>query len=238
MDQEKLSKVLLVVAKRPAAGQTKTRLSPLLSPETAAALYECFLCDTLDLVRSLPGVQPVLAYLPAEDEAYFRSLAPDLELIAQKGKNLGERLDHATRHYLERGYCQVVIMSSDSPTLPRDYALQAFQALEAGWDVTLGPCEDGGYYLIGFTQPQSRLLCEVQMSTPRVAEQTLALAAEMGLGVHLLPAWYDVDDGESLVRLTTELSGGQRVVARHTRDFLVKFRQIRENSPGAQSIIA
>ncbi|NJN95902.1 MAG: hypothetical protein HC875_18240 [Anaerolineales bacterium] len=34
---------LLVVAKRPAPGQTKTRLSPPLSPDQAAALYECFL---------------------------------------------------------------------------------------------------------------------------------------------------------------------------------------------------
>lgn len=42
-----IQRALLVIAKRPAAGQTKTRLSPPLHPEQAAALYECFLRDTL-----------------------------------------------------------------------------------------------------------------------------------------------------------------------------------------------
>jgi hypothetical protein len=43
-----------------------------------------FLCDTLDLVRSLPGVQPVwLTCRP--DEAYFRTYS-DLELIARRKK--------------------------------------------------------------------------------------------------------------------------------------------------------
>ena len=60
---------LLVVAKRPAPGRTKTRLTPPLSPEQAAALYECFLRDTLDLVRRLPDVAPAIAYLPAEERA-------------------------------------------------------------------------------------------------------------------------------------------------------------------------
>ena len=55
---------LIVVAKRPASGRTKTRLTPPLSPDQAAALYECFLRDTLDLVRRVPNVRPVIAYLP------------------------------------------------------------------------------------------------------------------------------------------------------------------------------
>ena len=223
MNTEKIwraSKALLVVAKRPAAGQTKTRLTPPLSPEMAAALYEGFLRDTLDLMRGLPGVHPVLAYLPAGDEAYFHGLAPDFDCMLQVGENLGERLDHATRRFLEQGYRHVVVMDSDSPTLPWDYLAQAFQALEEGWDVVLGPCEDGGYYLIGFGQPRSRLLREVQMSTPSVTQQTLALAAEENLRVHLLPVWYDVDDAAGLARLAAELDGGQDGIARHTREFL------------------
>ena len=220
MKNEQRLNALLVVAKRPAAGQTKTRLTPPLSPEMAAALYECFLRDTLDLARGLPGVQPGLAYLPAGDEAYFQGLAPDFERIVQAGNDLGERLDHATSHFLGRGYRYVVVMDSDSPTLPRDYLAQAFQALETGWDVVLGPCEDGGYYLIGFTQPQPRLLREVQMSTPYVTQQTLALAEEQGLGAYLLPTWYDVDDGGSLARLAAELDSEQDELTRHTRKFL------------------
>ena len=98
---------LIVVAKRPAAGHTKTRLSPPLSPIEAAALYECFLRDTLALMRRVPDVQPVIAYLPHEAESYFAQLAPEFERFVQTGDDLGARLDHALQHYLTLGYERV-----------------------------------------------------------------------------------------------------------------------------------
>ncbi len=94
---------LLVVAKRPEPGRTKTRLSPPLAPEQASALYECLLRDTLDLMRRVPAVQPAIAYLPHDAEDYFAALAPGFELIEQEGADLGERLDNATSAYLARG---------------------------------------------------------------------------------------------------------------------------------------
>jgi hypothetical protein len=111
-------------------------------------------------------------------------------------------------------------MNSDSPTLPPDYLAQAFQRLDDDeTDVVLGPCDDGGYYLIGWKRFHPRLVCEVQMSTAQVLQDTLALAAEEDLHVHLLPAWYDVDTPRDLQRVTAELSRpGRR--ARHTRRFL------------------
>ena len=71
---------LLVVAKRPAAGQTKTRLCPPLSGESAAALYECFLQDTLEIMRAVPDVQRTVVYLPEDAADYFGRLAPDMAL--------------------------------------------------------------------------------------------------------------------------------------------------------------
>jgi len=209
---------LLVVAKRPAPGQTKTRLSPPLLPGQAAALYECFLRDTLDLMRQVPDARPVIAYLPPSEEAYFTGLAPDFELILQEGADLGARLDNTLSHYLQFGYERAVIMDSDSPTLPANCLIAAFEALDEA-DVVLGPCDDGGYYLIGLKRPVPRLLREVQMSTPKVVADTLALAAEEGLQVKLLPVWYDIDDVAALNRLVTELNGASDGVARHTRAF-------------------
>src|SRR5574341_1422252 len=95
---------LLVVAKRPAPGQTKTRLSPPLSLDAAAHLYENFLCDTLDLIRHVPGVRPIIAYLPEGEEDYFRTLAPDFDLLPQRGDDLGARLDNALAHCLQDGF--------------------------------------------------------------------------------------------------------------------------------------
>jgi rSAM/selenodomain-associated transferase 1 len=211
-----LSNALLVVAKRPAPGHTKTRLSPPLSPQQAAVLYECFLKDTLAIMRRVPGVRPAIAYLPRGEEEYFAGLAPGFDLLPQQGSDLGSRLDNALTHYLELGYSRVAVMDSDGPTLPPRCLELAFERLEAA-DVVLGPCDDGGYYLIGLKKPAPRLLREVRMSTPRVAADTLALAQELGLRVALLPAWYDVDDARSLGRLMAELRQGPSELAPHTR---------------------
>src|ERR1043165_5852909 len=93
---------LIVVAKRPAPGKTKTRLSPPLTSELASALYECFLLDTLDQMRQVDDTQRVIAYL--EERDYFKRIAPDFELIPQEGHDLGERLDRALTSYLLCGY--------------------------------------------------------------------------------------------------------------------------------------
>lgn len=224
---------LIVVAKRPAPGQTKTRLSPLLTPEQASSLYECFLRDTLNLVRQVPGVKPVIAYFPGGERDYFSRLAPDFDLLQQVGLDLGDRLDHALTHYLRLGYLNAVIMDSDSPTLPAAYLVSAFKMLDDGADAVVGPCDDGGYYLIGLKHPCPRLLRGVRMSTPNVTADTLLIAAEENLKVELLPAWYDVDDHLSLKRLYTELTTATGSIANHTFEYLTRssFRGILDPSP-------
>ena len=215
--------MLIVVAKQPAAGQTKTRLCPPLTGETAAALYECFLRDTLAIMRMTPAVTHAIGYLPENAAPYFRELAPDFTLLAQQGLDLGERLDHLITTALNQGAPAAVVMDSDSPTLPAAYLQQAFAHLAAGADVVLGPCDDGGYYLIGLTTPQPRLLSEVTMSTPTVLQDTLAIAAELALHVALLPTWYDVDTATELQRLRQEFSAPTDHLsspAPHTRAFL------------------
>lgn len=206
---------LLVVAKQPAPGQTKTRLCPPLTSFQAAELYECFLRDTLDAMREVPGVEPVIGYLPDDAQDYFHQLAPDMSLIRQRGSSLGERLDDLLKQAITGGSQKAVVMDSDSPTLPADYLSMAFEQLTKT-DVVLGPTTDGGYYLIGVKQPQPRLLRQVQMSTSHVLADTLALAKASGLSVSLLPTWYDVDTIADLRRLEgeiAEMSANGRAVA-------------------------
>ena len=213
---------LLVVAKQPFPGQTKTRLCPPLSYIQAADLYECFLRDSLNIMREVPGVQRRIGFLPDNAQSYFRKLAPDLELICQNGDSLGERLDHLLTDALVSGSQRAVVMDSDSPTLPADYISQAFDRLSDA-DVVLGPTRDGGYYLIGMKQPQSHLLRQVQMSTPHVLADTLALAESTGLTVSLLPTWYDVDTITDLYQLDEEITRwSKNGSAAATRDWLAR----------------
>ncbi len=198
---------LIVMAKRPFPGQTKTRLTPPLSPEAAADLYACFLRDMIELASNFPGVTPFIAFAPLDAEAYFRDLAPGVRLIPQIGRTLGERLNYVLSYCLDAGFDRVVAINSDSPTLPPRYVAQAFTELaSSATDVVFGPCEDGGYYLIGWKRPCPRLVCEVTMSTPQVLQDSLAIAAEEGLQTALLPPWYDVDNAADLQRVKDDLA--------------------------------
>lgn len=213
---------LAVVAKRPAAGQTKTRLCPPLTGVEAASLYECFLADTLDVMRRVDGAQRAVIYLPEEERGYFHQLAPDFALHPQRGDDLGARLDNLLRDALANGARYAVVMDSDSPTLPAGCVEEAYTKLEAGADVVFGPCDDGGYYLVGVTRPQPRLLREVAMSTTTVLADSLAIADSLGLKVAILPTWYDVDTGAELDRLQAELAQLSGETAQHTRRWLAE----------------
>ena len=214
-----MQKVLLVVAKRPAPGQTKTRLCPPLNSKQAAELYECFLCDTLTIMRGVPDVTPRIVYLPQDADNYFRKLAPDMDLVQQRGESLGERLDNLLTDVLFAGSDMAVVINSDSPTLPAAYLVQAYERLSAT-DIVLGPTLDGGYYLIGMKEPHPRILREVQMSTPNVLQDTLGLAREIGVSVSLLPEWYDVDTIDELDKLRNDINGSQTNSCTCTRAWL------------------
>ena len=170
------------------------------------------------------GVQPMIAYLPDDALDFFVTLAPNgFEFVPQQGVDLGERLDNVLRHCLNNGYQQAVVMSSDSPTLPAEHLEQAFEALDDPQvDVVLGPCEDGGYYLIGMKSPNSVLFDGIIMSTSTVTEETLRQAAIAGLHVVCLPEWYDVDLPAELIRLIDVFRSEQCHSAQHTREFVTE----------------
>jgi len=187
--------LLIIFAKEPRPGQVKTRLCPPLSPEEAAALYQCFLLDVLEEMQSLTGVELALAYTPAEARDFFQKLGPpEIRLTPQTGGDLGERLTAACHGALAAGYSAVMVRNSDSPDLPGKLVLEARDLLLGGQSqVVLGPNPDGGYYLVGLTVPPGNLFQGMVWSTPRVLAETLARVRRLGLTVGILPSWADID---------------------------------------------
>lgn len=219
-----MQRALLVMAKEPEAGRTKTRLTPHLSDQEAADLYRCLLSDTLDLMQQVPDVRPIIAYHPERALAFFRDFAPPgFDFVPQVGMDLGARLDNVLAHCLRNGYRQAAVMNSDGPTLPLAYLNQAFDALDdPDVDVVFGPSDDGGYYLIGLKAPCPALFEGIVMSTSTVLAETLARAEQEGLRAVCLPSWYDVDTDEDLARLIEDLDSQAGSEAAHTRAFLAR----------------
>ena len=217
-----MSCAIAIMAKAPRAGHSKTRLSPPLLPDEARQMSAAFLRDIseniLAAAAECDGIEGYVAFSPPGLEHLFDGvLAPGTELILADGsiaappgvEGFGRSLWHATQALFERGHDSVCVLNSDSPTLPTRYLVAAAHRLGEGGDaVVLGPAEDGGYYLLGMTRPHPSLYAGIAWSTERVAGQTRNAAAEIGLAVHDLPEWYDVDDRHALERLLREFNSG------------------------------
>jgi uncharacterized protein len=203
-----LPPAVAVMAKVPGIGPVKSRLHAALTAERATELYRCFLLDRLDVVAELDGVSPIVAFTPDEAEQVMRELAPPrFQLVPQRGADLGERLSALLTGLLERGHVGAIAIDSDSPTLPVEYVAEAAQVLaDRRCDLVLGPCEDGGYYLIGLGSPQSVLFEGIPWSTDAVFAMTLDKARVRGLAVHVLPRWFDVDTEADLQRLYADMT--------------------------------
>ena len=217
---------LAIMTKAPRAGRVKTRLTPPLTPEEAAALNICFLRDTAAAIAGAgENARGIGCYTPVGEEEAYRDIFPaDFQLIPQREGDFGERLIHATEDLFSVGFGAVCLIDSDSPTVPASVFAEAVEILFQPNDkVVLGPSDDGGYFLIGMKQLHRELFEKIDWSTERVLEQTQQQAAKAGLDVHLLPSSFDVDDEASFRRLQVELRPPNESLAPASAEFLRQF---------------
>jgi glycosyltransferase A (GT-A) superfamily protein (DUF2064 family) len=202
------------MAKASCPGRTKTRLSPPLTAGEAADFNTAFLKDISENLLSAARKASLAGYIafgPPGSEGFFRaSLPPGVGLIEAWCADFGECLGRALEAQFAAGHQAACVLNSDSPTLP-PYVLaeMARIMLVPGDRAVLGPSMNWAYYLLACKKLHRRLFEDIAWSTDAVARQTLERAAEIGLPVHVLPEWYDVDDGAALSVLADELLGGK-----------------------------
>lgn len=228
MNKRSAKHLLVVVAKAPLPGKVKTRLLTRLSPAEATDLYGCFIRDRIREIGRLQDMDLAIAYTPATSRDYFAQfLSNGFQLFPQQGRDLGERLHQIFLQKLSQGYQAVTIIDSDTPDLPRAIVVQAFQWLaEASADAVFGPCEDGGYYLVGLRRPQNVLFSDIPWSTSRVLAESLRKGGELGLKTRLLPRWNDLDTFEDLLsfyRQYCDSTPDKRLVGQETFDYLARL---------------
>jgi rSAM/selenodomain-associated transferase 1 len=223
---------IAVMAKASILGRTKTRLVPPLTPEEATACNTAFLRDIADNVLAASAEASIAGYMafgPPESRPFFRDNLPgEIGLIEAWYPDFGDCLSCTVAALLQRGHRSAVLLNSDSPTLPMSLLVETARVLaQPGDRAVFGPAIDGGYYLLGLKDMHRRLFQDIAWSTEQVAHQTLERAAELGLAVHMLPEWYDVDDLEALRMLQAELFEGRSFAPglrpnhpRHTRSLM------------------
>jgi rSAM/selenodomain-associated transferase 1 len=197
----------IVFAKEPVPGEVKTRLTPPLAPEQAATLYTAFVEDTVATVARAadPGDRKVIS-APNGPGPILTAIAGRHGFLTgdQQGDDLGARMRNAIAGEMSLGASAVVIVGSDSPTMPLDSLTRARELLRRKGAV-LGPAGDGGYWLIGAAGGIPDLFEGIRWSTRDVLLATLERARAHAIELGLLPFWYDVDDVQDLRLLAAHL---------------------------------
>ncbi|MBI4654240.1 MAG: TIGR04282 family arsenosugar biosynthesis glycosyltransferase [Nitrospirae bacterium] len=192
-------KALIIFAKTPVLGKVKTRLQPHLAPEKILGIYKSFVRETVKNCAKLRGIDKFLGCAPTKDDDFLREISSiyKIERFNQKGKNLGDRITNAFKDYFKKGYKKVVVIGTDSPTIPVEYIRQAFHELNRR-DFVIGPCCDGGYYLVGARESFPELFQGIPWDTSEVLDKTLEKLELANMRFSMLPFWYDVDTIDDL----------------------------------------
>jgi uncharacterized protein len=198
------NRTLVIMAKAPRPGTTKTRLLESLPSPAVTALYRCLLEDTLTLAKSLNRVEVAVMCPESDRDVLAHLLGNTVRVVAQKGEGLAAALTSVFRHFTSAGRRHVIAFNSDSPHLAPSVLDSAFEIL-ATHDVVVGPTHDGGYYLVG-TKAAHPLLFEGDgMGTKSALDRLLMRTKVLELSTGFSEPFYDIDVAKDLIRLAQEL---------------------------------
>jgi rSAM/selenodomain-associated transferase 1 len=219
-------KAIVVFAKAPISGSVKTRLVPDVSPDDAALLHKAFVLDTLERLAGHGLADVWLACSPSKDHPFFMDLCDRFALKAfdQTGGDLGQRMKAGINFLCSRGYEKILVLGSDSPSLPLEMIDQVFELMEEKKTV-LGPSLDGGYYLLGLCGDAPDIFSGIEWGRSSVFYQTVERLKQNKLKYSLLPYWYDVDTIHDLRYLSIQLSTSPEDFCPETRKIMERLKE-------------
>ncbi|MBI4750436.1 MAG: TIGR04282 family arsenosugar biosynthesis glycosyltransferase [Acidobacteria bacterium] len=218
--------IVILLSRAPGETEIKTRLARCCSDHQRRQLLHAFVVDTLHTLRVVQAETSADFWLctssPWPKNGIFTGeLTPfalpdwlsEAAILSQDKGDLGHRQAQAIQQALNCGYQRIIIIGSDSPTLPASYVMDALSKLDEA-DVVVGPSEDGGYYLIGFQNNTNTNLPvrinpffhDLPWSTDRIVFSVAKRAQSFGFNLRFLPEHYDVDTCFDLKAVWKELS--------------------------------
>ena len=190
---------IIIFCRYPVPGRSKTRLIPALGPVGAADLHRRLTEKTLTTVKAIAWrhhTEVEIRFEGGSESMMKQWLGPDTILLRQEPGGLGQRMQAAFQNAFQSGCRKVVLLGTDIPELKADHLEDALNAL-MDQDLVLGPSTDGGYWLMGLRRP-ANVFHGIKWGTEEVLDQTISLAKEQGLSVHLIDPLTDLDTEEDL----------------------------------------
>lgn len=195
-----IKNAFIVFVRTPEPGKVKTRLMKDLGRDRTLRIYKSFVTDTMKVCDGLKEADKFFGCFPTTEDPFLKRLSKKhkfKEEFDQRGKDLGEKFINAFSDRFKEGYKKVVVIGSDSPTIPVDFIKQAFDELDKK-DFVLGPCTDGGYYLVGAKKLFKNVFKDIPWDSSEVLNKTLDKLHAGKIKYSLLPFWYDVDNIDDL----------------------------------------
>lgn len=184
--------LLIVFCKAPRAGFVKTRMAVSVGPDEACRRYRMLTERVLSSLRAVRSIELRFAPDDALSEVQGWRRSPHWSFTPQGSGDLGARLARAFQENFDRGYERVVVIGTDCPEVSESDIRESFETLKSA-DVVLGPAMDGGYWLIGLSQPHPFLFEDQAWGTETVFQETVARARGRRLDTMVLRALSDVD---------------------------------------------
>ena len=225
--KQDLDIIVGVMAKYPEEGKVKTRLVPPLTYSQATGLYEVILLDTIEAISRLDQFyKKVIFHYPDNKGEYFNDITgPGWLVLPQSGKGLGERLKNAFLEFKD-SKSPMIIIGSDSPTLPGQYLINSGDLLSDN-DIVLGPTEDGGFYLIAIKDTSGSFIKDIfdniRWSTSYALSDIIENIKIVNKKFALVGKWYDIDTPDDIKRLISEFGMSDLEKSKNTRLFISKY---------------
>ena len=189
---------LIVLAKAPLPGRSKTRLCPPCTPEEAALIAHVALAETLAALGRTDADRRVVVL----DGRRGNWLPAGFDVVAQRGRGLDERIAAA----FEDVGGPALLVGMDTPQLTPELLGDACAALTRdGVDAVLGEALDGGWWALGLRRPDQLALLGVPMSTRRTAQVQRDRLRSRGLALAELPRLRDVDRFSDALDVAAEI---------------------------------
>ncbi len=202
---------LILMARWPAAGRCKTRLSSEIGSLNAANIQIKLSLHTFTVAKELEEEGLVEIYfsisgLAPKAAERWKNIQGMRQVSLQGEGNLGlkmrKQILFAQKGHKASEARPTIILGTDLPDLCRRDLTEALEALKAN-EIVLGPSKDGGYWLIGLS---SKLLHPVvtwpfnniDWGTNRVLSQTIYKAKSAGASYYLISEHNDIDRYEDL----------------------------------------
>ena len=198
--------LLIIMAKWPAYGRCKSRLSEEIGKKNSAIIQKYMFYHTISVAKYLEsnGSIDICLAISGVGMNQSKKLCKELgikKVNLQGNGCLGQRMKRQIilnqRFYRNFAKQNIIIIGTDLPDLCHTDVLQAKSKLNQS-DIVLGPSDDGGYWLIGLSKniPMQAIACpfiNIQWSCEDVLRRTIENLKSKNLKIDYLTAKVDID---------------------------------------------